>query len=148
MIIVDTALKKRAAEGNPIRVALVGAGYMGRGIALEILTAFPGMHLAVIVNRDVAAAKEAYRLGGIADPVEVRAAGALEGTVKSRLHAVTDDPAIACRAGNIDVVVETTGDVEYGAMVALDAIQHGKHVVLMNAEADSSVGPILKVHAD
>ena len=45
-------------------------------------------------------------------------------------------------------MIETTGDVEFGARVALDAIRNGKHIVLMNAEVDATVGPILKVHAD
>jgi predicted homoserine dehydrogenase-like protein len=61
---------------------------------------------------------------------------------------VTDDPAVACRAGRIEAVIETSGDVEFGAIVALEALTHGKHVVLMNAEVDAAVGPILKAYAD
>ena len=51
MIIVDTALKKRAAEGRPIQVGIVGAGYMGRGMALQIEKSIPGMRVAAIYNR-------------------------------------------------------------------------------------------------
>jgi len=61
MIIVDTAMKKRLAEGKPLRVAMVGAGYMGRGIALEIVTAMPAIRLVCIANRDVGRAEAAYR---------------------------------------------------------------------------------------
>ena len=52
MIIVDTALERRLAADNPVRVAMVGAGYMARGIALQILTAMPGIRLVAISNRN------------------------------------------------------------------------------------------------
>ncbi len=54
----------------------------------------------------------------------------------------------SARQENIDVVIEATGEIEFGAHVVLKAIENGKHVVLMNAELDATVGPILKVHAD
>ena len=60
MIIVDTALQKCEAEGKPVRVAMVGAGFMGRGIALQILTVVPGMRLVAISNRHLEGAKRAY----------------------------------------------------------------------------------------
>ena len=52
------------------------------------------------------------------------------------------------RADGLDAILEVTGAVEFGAQVTLDAIEHGKHVVLMNAELDGTVGPILKTYAD
>lgn len=55
---------------------------------------------------------------------------------------------LLCRAEQIEAVIETTGDVEFGARVAFEAIRSGKHVILMNAEVDASIGPILKVQAD
>src|SRR5262245_35739232 len=61
MIIVDKALEKRHQDGNPISVALVGSGYMGRGIALEILTAMRGMRLVAVCNRTLSGAQEVYR---------------------------------------------------------------------------------------
>ena len=57
------------------------------------------------------------------------------------------DPAVVCRAKGVEAVIETSGDVEFGARVALEAVKNGKHIVLMNAEVDAAVGPILKVHA-
>ena len=56
MIIVDTALEKREAEGTPIRVAIVGAGYMGRGLALQIISSVRGMRLVAVSNRTLAKA--------------------------------------------------------------------------------------------
>lgn len=148
MIIVDTALKRRLAEGNPVRVALVGAGYMGRGIALQILTAFPGLRLVAIVNRTVGQAERAYTEAGVDSFRSVSSSTEMENAVAAGRYAVTDDPTVVCRADGIEAVIETTGEVEYGSAVTLDALQHGKHVVLMNAEVDSTVGPILKTYAD
>lgn len=148
MIIVDTALARRLEQNNPVRVAMVGAGYMARGIALQILTAMPGIRLVAIANRTVAQAERAYRDGGVTECDRVSNVAALEQSIARNRYAVTDDPALVCQAGAVEAVIETTGDVEFGTRVALEAIKNGKHVVLMNAEVDASVGPILKVYAD
>jgi predicted homoserine dehydrogenase-like protein len=148
MIIVDTALRKRLADGNPVRVALVAAGYMGRGIALQIIAANPGMRLAAIANRTVDQAERAYREAGIEEFRAVSSPAQLEKAMTDGVPAVTDDPTVVCRARGIEAVIETSGDVEFGARVALEAVKNGKHVILMNAEVDAAVGPILKVHAD
>lgn len=148
MIIVDRELSRRAAAGKPIRVALVGAGYMGRCIALQILTAVAGMRLVAIANRSLARAAQAYREGGVEDVATASSAAELERLIELGHCAITDDPRIVCAAGQVDAVIETTGDVEFGARACLEAIAHGKHVILMNAEVDASVGPILKVRAD
>jgi predicted homoserine dehydrogenase-like protein len=60
---------------------------------------------------------------------------------------VAEDPLAICRSGEIDVVVDVTGSVDFGAGVALEAVRHRRPVVLMNAEVDATVGPILRVHA-
>jgi len=148
MIIVDTALEKREQEGKPIQVGLVGAGYMGRGIALQLLTPLTGMRLAAIANRNLSAAERAYREAGADSVKTVDNVSQLETAIARRKFAVTSDPALLCEAGNIDAIIEATGDVEYGAHVVLKAIANGKHVILMNAELDATVGPILKVYAD
>lgn len=148
MLIVDTALQKRLSDGNPVRVAMTGAGYMGRGIALQIITAIPGMRIVAIANRNVAQAERAYREAGVQSFRSVSSAADLDKAIADGEYAVTDDPYALCRAGAVEAVIETTGDVEYGAHVAVEAIRNGKHLVLMNAEVDAAVGPILKVYAD
>lgn len=148
MIIVDTALAKRAAAGNPIRVALVGAGYMARGIALQILTAMPGIRLSAISNRTLANAERAYHDAGVPDIGKVTTVAELDRAIRANRYVVSEDPLLLCQAGEIEAVIETTGDVEFGSRVAFEAIRNGKHVILMNAEVDASVGPILKVYAD
>jgi predicted homoserine dehydrogenase-like protein len=148
VIIVDTALEKREREGNPIRVGLVGAGYMGRGIALQFLTPLAGLRLAAISNRTLRAAERAFREAG-ADSVKTAGTVAqMETAIARGQFAITDDPALLCQAGNIDAIIEATGEIEFGAQVVLQAIQNGKHVILMNAELDATVGPILKMYAD
>ena len=148
MVIVDTALEKREKEGNPVRVALVGAGYMGRGIALEIVTAMVGMKLVAVSNRRLQEAKRAYAEAGVDSVMTVNSVDELEGAISKGRYAVTEDAMLLCRAGNIDAIIDATGEVEFGAHVAMEAIKHGKHVIMMNAELDSSIGPILKVYAD
>lgn len=148
MLIVDTALQKRLSAGNPVRVALAGAGYMGRGIALEIISAIPGLRLVAIVNRNAAQAERAYREAGVQSVRSVATAAELDNAIAAGEYAVTDDPTVVCQAGAVEAVIETTGDVEYGALVASEAIRNGKHIILMNAEVDAAVGPILKVYAD
>ena len=58
-------------------------------------------------------------------------------------------PVCCCAAPpQIDVIVDVTGSVEFGAHVILEAFKHGKHVVLMNAEVDATIGPILQTYAE
>jgi predicted homoserine dehydrogenase-like protein len=148
MIIVDTALKKREAEGRPIRVGMVGAGFMGRGVALQILGVVPGMDLVAISNRHVEGARRAYEEAGVAGLREVRTQQEMDAAIAQGEYAITDDPNLICRAEGIDAVLEVTGAVEFSAAVALEAIKHKKHTIVMNAELDGTVGPILKAYAD
>jgi predicted homoserine dehydrogenase-like protein len=148
MIIVDTALKKRLAAGNPVRVAMVASGYMGRGIALQILSANPGMRLVAIVNRTADQAERAYREAGATQTRSVSNVAQLEKAIADGVYAVTDDPTVVCQSPSVEAIIETSGDVEFGARVALEAVRNGKHIVLMNAEVDAAVGPMLKVYAD
>jgi predicted homoserine dehydrogenase-like protein len=147
MILVDRALEKRHREGRPIQAALVGAGFMGRGIALQLLAA-RGLRLSAIANRHLSGAERAYREAGAGSVVAVETAGQVEDAVRQGRHAVTENAMAVCQAPSIDIVIEVTGAVEFGARVALEAIRHRKHVVLMNAELDSTIGPLLKVRAD
>jgi predicted homoserine dehydrogenase-like protein len=148
MIIVDTALRRRAEESNPVRVGMIGAGFMGRGIANQILNSVPGMALVAISNRNPEGAQRAYAEAGADDTVEVSTLAALEQAIRDGRPAITGDAHLLCQAAEIDVLIEVTGAIEFGAAVVLDAIAHGKHMVLMNAELDGTVGAILKVKAD
>ena len=148
MIIVDRALEERERAGNPIRVGMVGAGFMGRGIALQIMTVVPGMELVAIANRHLEGAKRAYSEAGVDQVRAVESVGQLEEAIAHHQYAVTEDPSLLCQAEGIDAVLEVTGTIDYAARVVLQAIEHRKHVVFMNAELDGTVGPILKRYAD
>jgi predicted homoserine dehydrogenase-like protein len=148
MIIVDKALEERRREGNPVRVAMVGAGFMGRGIALQILSAVPGMRLVAIANRHVGKAHEAYALAGAEDVAEVQSDADLDEAIGAGRYAVTQDPLLLAGHPQVEALIEVTGAVENGARVVSTAIEHGKHVILMNAELDGTVGPILRRKAE
>ncbi len=148
MIIIDRALQARAATGNPIKVGMIGAGFMGRGIANQIVNSVPGMELVAISNRQIDAAKQAYSEAGIEDIQVVATVSELEDAIANGKYAVTEDAKLLCRAEGIDALIEVTGAVEFGAHIVMEAIAHCKHVIMMNAELDGTIGPILKVYAD
>lgn len=148
MFIVDRALQERHRLGKPLRVGIVGAGYMARGLVYQIIHSVPGMVVSAISNRTAEKARDAYRMAGVENIVEVGSRASLEACVDQGIAAFTGDPYLLCQAGNIDIIVEATGDVEYGARVTMEAIRNGKDVALLNAEVDGTVGPILKVYAD
>jgi len=147
MIPLDAALRQRASDQRTIQVALVGAGVTGRAIALQLLTPPPGIRLAAIVNRTPARAHQAFHEAGVPRVREVGTAAELRRAIEAGQHAVTGDVAAVCGAAAIDVIVEATGTIEFAAGVTEQAIAGGKHVVLVNAELDSTLGPILAAHA-
>ncbi|MBE9049026.1 Gfo/Idh/MocA family oxidoreductase [Nostocales cyanobacterium LEGE 11386] len=148
MIIIDRALQARAAAGNPVKVGMIGAGFMGRGIANQIINSVPGMELVAIFSRQVDAAKRAYTEAGQENMQVVTTVTELEDAIANHKYAVTEDVQLLCQAEGIDAIIEVTGAVEFGAHVVMEAIAHRKHVIMMNAELDATIGPILKVYAD
>jgi len=146
VILVDTELARREDEGNPVRVGLVGAGRIARAAALQILTATPGMTLAAIANRNPDRASAIWQESDRA-PRVVESLTALEAGLSEGAALVTPDHTLLSQSGQIDVILELTGAVAFGAEVALAAIAGGKHVVTMNAELDSLLGPILRKKA-
>lgn len=140
MILVDRALRKCHEDGQPVRVALVGAGFMGRGLTNQIVNSVPGMTLAAVVNRTVSTGVRAYAEAGVDDVATPSDSAALRAVLEAGDCVVTDDYGTVCASDHIDVVVEATGAVEYGCRVSEAAIAGGTHVVLMNAEVDGTVG--------
>lgn len=148
MTAVDTALQQRETTGNPIRVGMVGAGATGRAIALQLGTPVPGMRLVGIANRTPEHAERAFREGGFKEWRRVGSASEAEAAINRGVAVLADDPLVLTACNAVDLLIEVTGTVEAAAHVVLDAFDHGKHVVLVNAELDSLIGPILKVKAD
>ena len=148
MILVDSALEKRVQENNPIRVAVIGAGYSGKNIAHQILTSFPGIRLVAIANRTITEALEAYSLAGVSSVRTVDTRKHLEEAIKSNDLSVTDDAMVLCEADGIDAIIDATGEIEFGCRVVMKAIENKKNIILMNAELDATLGPILNWHAN
>ena len=124
---------------------MIGIGLMGRGLVHQ-LARMPGMTPALIVARNVERAVSAYRAAGFEtssvivtdDPLRLGAA------VWAGRPLVTTDIELAAEVAPVDVFIECTGAVEYGAGAALACIRNGRHVVSLNAEADGTVGWLLK----
>jgi predicted homoserine dehydrogenase-like protein len=146
VIVVDTALRELESSGTPIRVGVVGAGFMSQGLANQIVNSVAGMRLAAVAGRRLERAAHVVRYAGL-EPVAVESGAALDAAIERGDTAIATDPLLLCRASGIDVIVEATGAVEYATHVVLEAFAHGKDLVLLNAELDATIGPILQVKA-
>lgn len=147
MIIVDNALRAREAEGRPIRVALLGAGFMSHGLANHIVNTTAGMRLVGVYNRRVQRASDLCQYAGAKDVASPADQHGADLAMREGKVVVTDDAFLLARSSEVDVLVDVTGSVEFGSRVALEAFRHRKDVVQMNAEIDATVGPILQVYA-
>src|SRR5215467_8865506 len=126
MIIVDNALRALAAKETPIRVGIVGAGFMSQGLTNQIAHSKPGMRVAAVSNRKPARALEVLRYSGFENARLVNSRSGLDLEIESGRPAATEDAFLLAQSEHIDVVVDTTGSVEFGAQVALEAFKHGK----------------------
>jgi predicted homoserine dehydrogenase-like protein len=147
VLLVDHALKAAEARGKPIRVAIVGAGFMSQGLANQIAHSTPGMRIVAVSNRKPQRALDVLRYAGFGEARLVGSQSQLDADIAAGRPAATEDALLLCRSDHVDVVVDATGSVEFGAHVAMEAFKHGKDVVLMNAELDATIGPILQVYA-
>ena len=147
-MILDTALAEREATRRPVRVGMVGAGATGRAIALQLATHAPGIRLVAIANRTPEHGERAFREAGITAWKSVGNARQAESAIAAGMPVLTDDPTVLTACNGVDLIIEVTGSIAPAARIVLDAFHHGKHVVLVNAELDSLLGPILKSKAD
>ena len=148
MWIIDTELKAREEQKRPIRVGIVGAGFMGQGLTNQIVHSVPGMRVVAISNRKVERAASVFKYAGREDVVVTDSQRTFDDAASRLQPVATEDAMLLARSEHIDVLVDVTGSVEFGAHVALEAFKHGKDVVLMNAELDGTIGPILQTYAD
>jgi predicted homoserine dehydrogenase-like protein len=147
MIIIDELLKAREAEGKPIRVGMLGSGFMGQGLTNQIVNSVPGMGMVAVYSRKPEKALEVFRYAGLAEPFVASTQTGVDDAIRAGKPVVTEDAMLLARSEEIDVLVDVTGSVEFGARVALEAFSHKKDVVLMNAEIDATIGPILQTYA-
>ena len=132
MFLLDKVLK-RVESNQPVRVALIGAGKFGSMFLSQVPTT-PGLQVSVIADLDPERARQSCRDVGWSNE-----------TISNTLF--TDDVAIALNADDSDVVVEATGNPAAGVSHAIQAIEAGLHIVMVNVEADVLAGPLLAKRA-
>lgn len=149
MLEVARRLRQVQAEGGEIVVGLVGAGKMGTLIATQTAL-MGGVRTAVIADTVLERAVDAHRTAGV--PAEkmvvVSNAEAADAAVSEGRFVATQDPAVATAVPSVQVVIDATGVPNAGAEISSSAIGNKKHIVMVNAEADATIGPILKRMAD
>lgn len=138
-------LNQRAATGRPIRVGLIGAGKFG-AMFLSQVRRTPGMHLLAVADLDPARVRSALAETGW--PAEQYGVTSSAKALAQGKTWITDDAVALINAGGLDVVIESTGVPEAGIHHALTAFERGRHVVMVNVEADVLAGPYLKMKAD
>jgi len=143
---LHTLLAARAASGRPVRVGLIGAGKFGSMI-LSQFQYIAGMHVVGIADLDVGKARAS--LARVGWQAERFGATSLGDAFKTGKTCVLDDAAALAAFDGIDCIIEATGHPIAGVRHALAAIEGGKHVVMVNVEADAMCGPVLaaKAHA-
>ncbi|MBI5069298.1 MAG: Gfo/Idh/MocA family oxidoreductase [Deltaproteobacteria bacterium] len=137
-------LQERAASRRPLRVVLIGAGKFG-SMYLSRVRRTPGLHLLAVADLQPDRAREALRRVGW--PEEAFAARSLGEAEVTGTTLVTDDVPAAIAHGAVEVVIDATGSPAAGVRHVLQCCRHGKHVVMVNVEADALCGPILAARA-
>ena len=138
-------LAEREAAGNPVRIGIVGAGEMGTDLVTAVAH-MPGVEIAAIADRRLAGAPQAIEIAGY----DADKGAICESSMKMNLAIENGQIAITRDAGDVvsndfvDVVIDATGRPAAGAEIGQSAIDNGKHLVMMNVEADVTIGPYLK----
>lgn len=137
-----------AASGKPIRIGLIGTGMMGTDIVTQVLQ-MQGIVVAAIADLNLPAAVAALAEAGHAADAHrtVATASAMEQAITDGRIAITQDAQLVVSCALVDVVVDATGKPAVGAAIGLTAMEHGKHLVMMNVEADVTIGAYLQHEA-
>src|SRR3954471_813838 len=137
---LHSLLLEREASGRPVTVGLIGAGKFGT-MFLSQARLTRGLHVVAVADLNVGRARSQLATAGW--PAEQFAASSLDGAIKTRGTHVTADAEALIKQPAIEVIVEATGIPEAGIVHALKTIEHGKHIVMVNVEADALAGPLL-----
>jgi len=133
-------LAARAQQHNPLRVALIGAGKFG-SMFLSQVRRTPGMHLVAVC--DLAPQRARDSLQRVGWPADRYATSSLDAARKSGTTFVTDDALKVIASDAIEIAIDATGNPAAGIRHALACCEHGKHIVMVNVEADALAGPLL-----
>src|SRR6188768_242015 len=133
-------LLERESQNRPVTVGLIGAGKFGT-MFLSQARLTRGLDVVAVADLNVERARS--QLASAGWPAEQYAAASLDDAVKQRTTHVTADAEALIKCPGIEVVVEATGIPDAGMVHAIKAIEHGKHIVMVNVEADALAGPLL-----
>jgi len=133
-------LEARAAERKPLRVALIGAGKFG-AMYLAQAKHTPGIHVTAIA--DLAPDRAKASLARVGWPAEKYAARTIAEAARGGGTCIVDDASLAIASGDVDIVIDATGSPAAGIRHVLACCTHGKHIVMVNVEADALAGPLL-----
>lgn len=141
-------LLQRAEKQGPITIGLAGAGQMGTDIVVQVAL-MPGMRIGAISEVRPQAAIDAALLAGHdrSDIVQAPNSAAIDRAIEAGKIAVTEDLHALASAGRIDVIIDATGNPNIGTLFALEVMKNGKHIVMLNVEADITIGRFLKEEA-
>ncbi|QCL98155.1 NAD(P)H-dependent oxidoreductase [Agrobacterium tumefaciens] len=142
-------LVARENSGRPIRIGLIGSGEMGTDIVTRVAH-MPGIEIGAICDLNIEAATKAVDIAyqETGHSREASNTGALTAAMESGKIAVTADSSLVLGNGLIDVIIDATGVPAVGAEIGLTAMENGKHLVMMNVEADVTIGAYLKSEAE
>ncbi|HVY52011.1 MAG TPA: NAD(P)H-dependent oxidoreductase [Devosia sp.] len=141
-------LARRADEGKPIRIGVIGSGEMGTDLVTQGML-MRGIEVCAIATRRPHTALEATAIayGDTSHAVEAETLSKVSAAIGRKKLAITSADVLV-RTPEIDVIIDATGKPGVAADFDLLAMEHGKHVVMMNVEADVTIGPYLKKEAD
>lgn len=137
-------LQKRAADGNPLRIGLIGAGKFG-SMYLSQVRRTVGMHLVGVADLSPPRAKAALKNVGWS--VAQMSARSFTDAAKKGTTFVTDDSAKMIASSEIDIIIDATGNPAVGIQNVLTCCEWGKHIIMVNVEADALAGPLLAQRA-
>lgn len=142
-------LEARADTGKPIRIGLVGCGEMGTDVVTRVAH-MKGIEVAAVSDRSVENPLNAMEIafGDRAKGQIANTTTAITGAIEAGKIAVTEDSMLLAENPLIDVVIDATGVPAVGAEIGLHAMEQGKHLTMMNVEADVCIGPYLKSEAE
>ncbi|MGN6142824.1 homoserine dehydrogenase [Mesorhizobium sp. 8] len=141
-------LIERAKEKGPVTIGLAGAGQMGTDIVVQVAQ-MPGLRIGAISEVRPQAAIDAALLAGFdrSEIVTANSPVAIEAAIEAGKIAITEDLQALAAAGRIDAIIDATGNPNIGTLFALDVMRNGKHIVMLNVEADITIGRFLKEEA-
>ncbi|MBP0438547.1 NAD(P)H-dependent oxidoreductase [Tianweitania sediminis] len=142
-------LAQRERDGKPVRIGLIGCGEMGTDIITQVAQ-MQGIRVAAVADRSGYRAREAVAIAGLesSSAKEAQNASAVGDAVRSGQMAIVPDAELVISSEEVDVVVDATGKPTAGADIGMRAMEHGKHLVMMNVEADVTIGAYLRQTAD